>query len=79
MNTSRPLHDLTIHDASELLARREISSAELTEAVLARIEDVDERVKAFVTVTEEGAMAEARESDAEAGVPVGWGHWTGSR
>ena len=63
MNASQPLHALTIHDASELLARREISSVELTEAVLARIEGVDERVKAFVTVTGDRAMEEARGSD----------------
>ena len=63
MNASQPLHDLTIHEAAGLLARRELSSVELTEAVLARIEDVDERVKAFVTVTGERAMEEARESD----------------
>ena len=63
MNSSQPLHALTIHDAADLLSRREISSAELTEAVLARIEDVDERVKAFVTVTGDRAMEEARASD----------------
>ena len=63
MNVSQPLYGLTIHDAADLLARREISSVELTEAVLARIGDVDDRVKAFVTVTEEGAMAEARAAD----------------
>ena len=63
MNSSQPLHALTIHDAADLLSRREISSAELTEAVLARIEDVDERVKAFVTVAGDRAMEEARASD----------------
>ena len=50
-----------------LLTRREITSVELTEAVLERIENVDERVKAFVTVTGEGAMAEARVSDERRG------------
>ncbi len=67
MNASQPLHALTIHDASELLARRQISSVELTEAVLARIEGVDERVKAFVTVTGDRAMEEARASDERRG------------
>ena len=67
MSTSQPLHDLTIHDASDLLARRDITSVELTEAVLERIESVDERVKAFVTVTGERAMAEARASDERRG------------
>lgn len=67
MSISQPLHDLTIHDASDLLTRREITSVELTEAVLERIKNVDERVKAFVTVTGEGAMAEARVSDERRG------------
>ena len=67
MSASQPLHDLTIHDASDLLARGEISSAELTKAVLERIESVDERVRAFVTVTGEEAMAEARASDERRG------------
>ena len=53
MSRQQPLHDLTIHDAADLLAAREITSTELTEAVLGRIENVDERVKAFVTVTGE--------------------------
>ena len=63
MSTHQPLHDLTVHDAADLLAARQISSVELTEAVLDRVEKVDEKVKAFVTVTGERAMAEARASD----------------
>ena len=64
MSRQQPLHDLTIHDAADLLAAREISSTELTEAVLSRIENVDERVKAFVTVTRERALADAKAADA---------------
>ncbi len=57
------LHDLTIHQAHELLARREISSVELTRAVLARIAAVDERVRAYLRVTDEAALAEAAAAD----------------
>ena len=64
MSRQQPLHDLTIHDAADLLAAREITSTELTEAVLGRIENVDERVKAFVTVTGERALADAKAADA---------------
>ena len=64
MSRQQPLHDLTIHDAADLLAAREITSTELTEAVLGRIENVDERVKAFVTVTGERALADANAADA---------------
>ncbi len=58
------LHELTIHDAATLLAKRELTSRELTEAALARIAAVDERVRAFLAVTSDGALAEADAADA---------------
>ena len=54
---------LTAHQARELLDSKELSSEELTRAVLARIDRVEEPVKAFVTVTEEVALEQAREAD----------------
>jgi len=57
------LWELTIHEARRLLDRGEVSSAELTEAVLRRIEEVDPSVHAFVTVTPQRAMELAREAD----------------
>jgi aspartyl-tRNA(Asn)/glutamyl-tRNA(Gln) amidotransferase subunit A len=62
MNPSEIL-DLTAHRARDLLDRREVSSVELTRAVLDRIHDVDDRVKAFVTVTDELALEQARHAD----------------
>ena len=53
----------TIHESAELLRRREVSSRELTEAALARIGAVDERVRAFLAVTREQALAQADEAD----------------
>ncbi|HWO72100.1 MAG TPA: amidase, partial [Dehalococcoidia bacterium] len=44
------LHELTIAEAHDLLARREVSAVELTRAVLDRIQAVDARVRAYVTV-----------------------------
>ncbi len=58
---------LTIQEATRLLAAREASSVELTQAVLARIEEVEPRVKAFVTVTPEKALEQAREADRRIG------------
>ena len=58
------LTSLTVREAGSLLGRREVSSVELTEATLDRIRAVDERVRAFVTVTEELALRLAREADA---------------
>jgi len=59
----RPLHDLTAHEAADLLARREVSSRQLTQAVLDRIRQVEERIGAFVTVTEELALQQADAAD----------------
>ena len=55
------LYDLPIHELSRMLRRKEITAVEITEAVLRRIEEVEEKVKAFVTVTGELALEEARE------------------
>ena len=49
---------LSISEASESLARREISAVELTRAHLDRIEEVEGRVRAFVTVTDQDALRE---------------------
>ncbi len=54
---------LTIHEARELLARREISSVELTRACLERIEAVEDSVRSFITQTPELAMAQAEAAD----------------
>lgn len=54
---------LSLSEAAALLRRREISSRELTQAALDRIAAVDERVRAFITVTAERALAAADEAD----------------
>jgi aspartyl-tRNA(Asn)/glutamyl-tRNA(Gln) amidotransferase subunit A len=57
------LHELTIHEAHELLKNKEISSEELTRAVLQRIEDVEQNVDAFITVAADLALQQAAEAD----------------
>jgi aspartyl-tRNA(Asn)/glutamyl-tRNA(Gln) amidotransferase subunit A len=57
------LHDLTVHEAHDLLQKGEISSMDLTEAVLDRIGQVEDRVRACVTVTGELALEQARRAD----------------
>jgi len=57
------LHELTIHQARERLKRREITAVALTEALLARIAEIDPRVRAFITVAADSALAEARTAD----------------
>jgi aspartyl-tRNA(Asn)/glutamyl-tRNA(Gln) amidotransferase subunit A len=57
------LYDLTIAEAHDLLTKREVSSRELTRAVLDRIAAVDGRVRAYVTVTEDVALQQANAAD----------------
>jgi aspartyl-tRNA(Asn)/glutamyl-tRNA(Gln) amidotransferase subunit A len=57
------LSDLTIGQASDLLAQGDVTSVELTRAALDRIAAVEERTKAFVTVTETLAMEQAEAAD----------------
>jgi aspartyl-tRNA(Asn)/glutamyl-tRNA(Gln) amidotransferase subunit A len=57
------LWQLTITDAAERLARREFSAVELTRAHLERIAQVDQRVRAFVTLTADEALRDAEEID----------------
>jgi aspartyl-tRNA(Asn)/glutamyl-tRNA(Gln) amidotransferase subunit A len=55
--------ELTIAQAHALLTKREISSVELTRAVLDRITRVEPQVGAFITVTPEAALKQAEAAD----------------
>jgi len=57
------LYQLTISDAHNLLKNKEITSRELTRAVFNRIEAVESKVGAYITLAEEHAMAQAEQSD----------------
>jgi len=56
-------HDLTALEQAEAIRRRELSSVELVEHYLARIEAHGETVGAFVTVTTDLARAQAKAAD----------------
>ena len=60
---SLALAGATIGELRRLLDARELSSVELTEAYLARIAAVDDRVRSFVTVTRDVALEQAGEAD----------------
>ena len=62
--------ELCFMPATELarrIRRRELSPVELLDAVLARVEAVDSRVHAFVTIDADRARAAAREAEAAVG------------
>lgn len=54
---------LSISEASELLRNRHVSSVELTQAFLDRIDAVDNKTNAYITVTREKAIHQARAAD----------------
>ncbi len=54
---------LSLHELRDKLRSGELTSVELTEAFLARIEETDERINAFITLCKEEALAQAAEAD----------------
>jgi len=57
------LCQLTIHEAHELLRQRQVSSTELTMALLQRINQVEDKIHACVTIAEDVALEQARQAD----------------
>jgi len=57
------LYQLTVHKAAEMLARREISAQELLESITRRIDLVENRIKAFITLTLAQAEKDAKDLD----------------
>src|SRR5688572_9356229 len=57
------LFSLTLHEASEKLRKREVSSQELTEAVFRRIAQTDGILRSYITVCRDAAIAQAKEAD----------------
>jgi aspartyl-tRNA(Asn)/glutamyl-tRNA(Gln) amidotransferase subunit A len=64
---------LTIAEASRLVGARKISPVELTEAYLARIAAVDDKLHAFITLLADDALAKARKAEAD----IMAGRWKG--
>ena len=63
------LHQLTLHQARQKLHSREITSTELTEALIERIGAIDEQVRAYITPTFDAARRQARAADRALGAP----------
>ena len=56
----------TITDVTARVARGEVTSQQLTEECLAKIEALNPTLNAFITVTADEALAQARQADQEA-------------
>lgn len=75
------LCEMKIHELQAMLSAKEVTSVEVTQAYLDRIDAVDSKVKAYITVDKEGALKKAAEVDAKreagetlspfAGIPIG--------
>jgi len=64
-STPTELHWLTIADAARLIETRRLSSVELTDALLARIEALDPQLNAFLLPTPEKAREQAKAAERE--------------
>jgi aspartyl-tRNA(Asn)/glutamyl-tRNA(Gln) amidotransferase subunit A len=58
-----PPYALTLTQAHEMLRTRQISAQELTQAVLERITALDSRIRAYLTITADEALAAAQNAD----------------
>ncbi|HEY4283960.1 MAG TPA: amidase [Chthoniobacterales bacterium] len=64
---------LSLNEASQLVRDKKISPVQLTQECLSRIERLNGKLNAFIAVTADSAMAEARAAESE----IQSGHWRG--
>lgn len=57
------IHELTIHQLHDLLAKKEVTSREVTESLYERIRKVEGQVQAYLMLTEEEAYRQAEKVD----------------
>src|SRR5260370_37824230 len=67
------LSALSLYEASQLVRSKKVSPVELTQECLGRFEKLNPKLNAFITVTADSALAEARAAEAE----IARGHWKG--
>ena len=68
----------TIQEAAKALRARKISSVELTKLCLNSIERLEPKLNAFITVTSEHALAQAKTADEELAAGQDRGRWEAS-
>jgi aspartyl-tRNA(Asn)/glutamyl-tRNA(Gln) amidotransferase subunit A len=70
---SDDLTRLSIREVADLVSKKKVSPVELTKACLARIDRANPALNAFITITAESALSQAREAEDE----VQHGKWRG--
>ena len=73
------LANLDLHAAASLVRQKKVSPVQLAQACLARIEALNPTLNAFITVTGESALAQARQAEAEVQSGNGEARFTVSR
>src|SRR5699024_8236364 len=73
--------ELTVHELIEKLKNKELTSTEITDAYINKIEEKEKDVKAYVTILKKQALKQANEKDEKrktdkdigefAGIPIG--------
>src|SRR5262245_892344 len=71
--TNSDVTKLSIREASELIRKKQVSPLDLTKACLARIEQLNPALNAFITITAESALSQARDAESE----IQRGRWRG--
>jgi aspartyl-tRNA(Asn)/glutamyl-tRNA(Gln) amidotransferase subunit A len=69
--TDNDLAFASIEEVGRLYRKRKLSPVELTKLMLARIEQLNPKLNAYVTVTKEFALAQAKKAEAELFAPSG--------
>ncbi len=66
------LYEYTVHELVEMLEKGEVTSEEITRSYFDRIKEVEPKVKAYVSLLEDEAIAKAKkvDEDRKAGKPV---------
>ena len=73
MNSTEPLHYLSIDKAGTLIRAGKLSSVDLTESYLKRIDRLNPTLQSYITVEEDSARADAKAMDKE----IARGHYRG--
>ena len=73
MKSATELTALTLHEASELVRKKSVSPVELTRACLERIAQLNPALNAFITMTADSALEDARRAEDE----IQHGQWKG--